>query len=187
MRTTWIASVVVVLATAATAEARTGLELAGGLQAGEISCRSEGDDCNGFTAAGGLALDTAYMLGPRFGLALDLWGMSHRKSDFTFSHYVNTLGVKVRPVQFLTLSAGLGAAHASVDYHGRFADSRVTSDTAFAIMTAAAVDVLRSQRWALSVELRFGTGFYGKDDDERTEDIVGRNVGLGAAFTVFGF
>ena len=55
-------------------------------------------------------------------------------------------------------------------------------------MAAVAVDVVRGRRWALSLEARFGNGFYGDDADNDGEaDIVGRNVGVGANFTVFGF
>jgi hypothetical protein len=165
---------------------RVGLELGIGLQAGEIGCNSSGDYCDGFTEAGGLNLNASYFLTPTFGLALDLWGMSHRDDDFTFNHYVNTLGVKWRPVRFLTLSAGVGAAHATVEYDGLFMADTSTED-AFAVMGAISVDLLRGRHWALSVEGRVGKGFYGDDNDNDNPDVVGQNHGLGAAFTFFGF
>jgi hypothetical protein len=165
---------------------RTGLELGIGLQVGEISCESEGDFCNDFTEAGGLNLNAAYFLSPKLAVALDLWAMSHREDDFTFTHFVNTIGLKLRPTPRLTLSAGLGSAHARLDYDGVIAAS-ATSEDAFAIMGAASLDVIRGPRWALSVEARFGAGFYGDDNDNDTADVVGRNAGLGAAFTFFGF
>src|SRR6185295_8240933 len=103
------------------------------------------------------------------------------------THYVNTVGVKWRPIPILTLTGGIGSAHASLDYDGLFANARATSEDAFAIMGAASVDLLRSRRWAFSVEARFGTGFYGDDNDDGMADVVGRNVGVGAGFTMFGF
>ena len=186
-------SFAILVTTAAVASAdttlppRRGLELGFGLQAGKIFCESEGDFCNDFTEAGGLNLNAAWFLSPTFGLTADLWEMSHRDGDFTFTHYVNTVGVKWRPVPILTLTGGIGAAHATLDYDGLFM-ARATSDDGFAIMGAAALDVVRSRRWALSVEARFGNGFYGEDkNDDGEPDVVGRNVGIGAGFTFFGF
>ncbi len=166
--------------------ARRGLELGGGLQGGRIICESEGDFCNNFTEAGGINVNAAYFLTPHVGITIDLWAMAHSEDDFTFAHYINTVGIKWRPVPILTLTAGIGSAHASLDYHGLF-QARYTSENAFAIMGAAALDVVRARRWALSVEARFGNGFYGDDDNDGMADIVGRNVGAGVGFTVFGF
>jgi len=165
---------------------RMGLELGVGLQVGQISCESEGDFCNDFTEAGGLNLNAAYFVNPRLGIALDLWGMSHTEDNFTFTHIVNTVGVKWRPIPILTLSAGVGAAHAQAQYNGVVL-ATARSEDAFAVMGAASLDVIRARRWALSVEGRFGTGFYGDDNDNNTADVVGRNAGLGAGFTFFGF
>jgi hypothetical protein len=86
----------------------------------------------------------------------------------------------------LTLTGGIGTAHASIDYNGLFA-ARYTSEDGFAIMGAAALDLVRARRWAFSVEARVGPGFYGDEDDNGEPDIVGRNVGVGVGFTLFGF
>jgi hypothetical protein len=173
-------------ATSPVPAARVGFELGVGVQAGRIVCESEGDFCNDFTEAGGLNLNAAYFLSPSFGITLDLWVMAHSEDDFTFAHYVNTVGVKWRPAPILTLTAGVGSAHASLDYHGLF-QARYTSEDAFAVMVAASLDVVRARRWALSVEARFGNGFYGDEDDNGEADIIGRNVGVGVGFTMFGF
>jgi hypothetical protein len=165
---------------------RVGFELGAGLQVGRIICESQGDFCNDFTEAGGLNLNAAYFLSSTFGIALDLWVMAHTEDDFTFAHYVNTVGIKWRPLPILTLSAGIGSAHATLDYHGAF-NASVTSDDGFAIMASAALDIVRSRRWALSIEGRFGNGFYGDEDDDGEADVVGRNVGVGVGVTVFGF
>jgi hypothetical protein len=162
---------------------RVGFELGLGLQIGEVSCESEGGFCNDFTEAGGLNLNAAYFFNPSFGLSLDLWGMSHREDAFTFTHYVNTIGVKWRPLPILTLSAGIGAAHATVDFDGSFT---ARSDDGFAVMGAASLDLIRGRRWALSAEARLGAGFYGDDNDNSTADVVGRNAGIGAGVTFFG-
>ncbi|HWO19848.1 MAG TPA: hypothetical protein VNO30_13775 [Kofleriaceae bacterium] len=165
---------------------RVGLELGFGLQAGEISCESEDNFCDDFTEAGGLNLNASYFLAPSFGIALDLWAMAHAEDDFTFAHYVNTIGVKWRPVPILTLSAGIGSAHATVDYNGLI-DARYTSADAFAVMGAASLDLIRGRRFAFFVEARVGHGFYGDDNDNGTADIVGRNAGVGLGLSFIRF
>jgi hypothetical protein len=111
--------------------------------------------------------------------------MSHSDDGFTFTHDVNTVALRWRPLAILTLSFGIGEAHASLS-HDR-TQLGITSDDAFAVMGAASVDVIRGRRWALAVEARFGNGFYGDDDEDGMADVVGRNVGAGAHFAVFGF
>lgn len=167
---------------------RVGLELGIGLQGGKIYCEAQNGFCDNFTEAGGANLSASWFFSPTLGLTADLWAMTHREDDFTFTHYVNTVGVKWRPVPIVTLTLGVGAAHATLDYRGVLVAGRATSEDAPAIMGAASIDVIRARRWALSLEGRFGNGFYGDDDDNDGEaDIVGRNVGLGAAFTLYGF
>lgn len=188
---TGLASFVALVTTTTLAHAelppRVGFELGGGLQVGRIYCDSEGGFCDDFTKAAGANINASYFLTPTFGLTADAWAMSHRQDDFTFTHYVNTLGVKWRPAPSLTVQVGVGAAHATLDYDGLF-QTRATSDDALAVMAGVALDVVRGRTWALAVEGRFGTGFYGEDRDADGEaDIVGRNVGLGASFTIFGF
>lgn len=165
---------------------RVGLELGVGLQGGRIFCEGQMGQCDGFTEAGGANLSAAYFLKPTLGIALDLWAMAHTEDGFTFAHYVNTVALKWRPMPILTLTAGIGEAHASLDYEGA-ASIGVRSDDAFAIMGAASLDLIRGNRWALSVEARFGNGFYGDDDNDGMAEVVGRNVGVGAGLTVFGF
>jgi hypothetical protein len=164
---------------------RIGFELSGGLQAGRIICESEGDFCNDFTEAGGLNINGSYFITPKLGFTLDLWAMAHTEDGFTLAHYVNTIGLKWRPLPILTLTGGIGAAHATLSYDGVI-DLMSTSEDGFAVLVAAALDVVRSRNWAISVEARFGNGFYGEGEDGGAE-VVGRNVGVGAAFTFFGF
>lgn len=143
--------------------------------------------CDGFTEAAGGNLSVAYFMRPTLGIALDLWAMAHTDNGFTFAHYVNTVALKWRPMPILTLSAGIGEAHASLSYDGN-ASIGVRSDDAFAIMGAASLDLIRGRRWALFVEGRFGNGFYaGDEDNDGMADIVGRNVGVGAGLSIFGF
>jgi hypothetical protein len=167
---------------------RRGLELGVGLQAGKIYCEAQNGFCDDFTEAGGANLSASWFFVPELGVTLDLWAMTHRDDDFTFTHYVNTVGVKWRPLPILTLTAAVGEAHATLDYRGAIIAAHATSDDAPAVMAAASIDVIRARHWALSVEARFGNGFYGDDaNNDGDPDVVGRNVGVGAAFTMFGF
>jgi hypothetical protein len=165
---------------------RVGLELGVGLQGGKIFCEGQMNQCDGFTEAGGGNLSVAYFMRPTLGIALDLWAMAHTEDGFTFAHYVNTVALKWRPIPILTLTGGIGAAHAALSYDGN-ASVGVRSDDAFAILGAASLDLIRGRRWALSVEARFGNGFYGDEDEDGMADIVGRNVGVGAGLSIFGF
>lgn len=119
-------------------------------------------------------------------VAVDTIGRQSRSTRIVLTHYVNTIGVKWRPVRFLTLSAGVGAAHATVEYDGLFMADATTED-AFAVLGAVSLDLIRGNRWALSVEARVGKGFYGDDNDNDNPDVVGQNNGIGASFTFFGF
>jgi len=165
---------------------RVGLELGFGLQAGKIFCEDQHDSCNDFTEAGGLNLDAAYFVNPTLAITGDFWVMAHTENNFTFAHYINTVGVKWRPVPILTLQAGVGEAHATIDYNGAFS-AQARSNNGFAIMGGAALDVLRGRRFALAIELRAGSGFYGDKNNDGQADIVGRNVGVGASLTWFNF
>ena len=141
--------------------------------------------CDGFTEAGGGNLTASYFFSPTLGIALDLWAMSHSNDGFTFTHFVNTVALRWRPLPILTLTGGIGEAHASLAHDNL--NLAVESDDGFAIMGAASVDVIRGRRWALAVELRGGKGFYGDGDEDGMADVIGTNVGLGAHFAVFGF
>ncbi|MBZ0231284.1 MAG: hypothetical protein K8M05_02965 [Deltaproteobacteria bacterium] len=53
-------------------------------------------------------------------------------------------------------------------------------------MLSAALEVLRGRSFAVDVQARVGVGFYEEDENDNGEaDIVGRNVGFGAAITWF--
>jgi hypothetical protein len=160
---------------------RVGWEFDLGVQAGEINC--SGDLCNDFREAGGLAAGATYMFGPRLGINGQIWGMAHSNDGWTVSQVITTVGVEVRPVPILSLQAGVGHAHARQSWD--FGNVAVGSDDAPAFMIGASLDVLRARTWALDVQFKFGTGFYGDSDDDGEADIVARNVGVGLGITFF--
>ena len=165
---------------------RLGTELGFGLYGGEINCENEnGAFCDGVTEAGGIDLHASYFFTPQWGLTIDVWPMVHTEDDWTFTHTIGVIGAKFRPVPILTLTAGLGSAQARWRYDG-VVDLEAETDTVAAVMFAAGLDLLRGDSFALDVQARIGIGFYDDDDNNNGEpDIVGRNVGVGAALTFF--
>lgn len=165
---------------------RTGLELGAGLYGGEINCENEnGDFCDGVTEAGGFDLHANYFFNPKLGVTLDIWPMLHSEDDWTFTHNIVTIGAKFRPVPILTLTAGVGSAQARLEYRG-LVNIDSETDTVPSVMFAAALEVVRGNNFAIDLQARFGAGFYGEDDNDNGEaDVVGRNLGLGAAVTWF--
>src|SRR5207302_4948603 len=136
-----------------------------------------------FTEAGGVNVEASWFTSPTFGFTADAWVMAHSANGFTFAHYINTVGIKWRPAPILTLTGGIGAAHAALSQDG--GGLAVASDDAFAIMGAVALDLIRGRGWALSIEARAGNGFYGDRNHDGMADIVGRNVGVGVGLAFF--
>lgn len=162
---------------------RVGLELGGGVWGGHMECQSQNGRCDGLAAAGGADLEASWFFNPRWGVYADTWVMAHTENAFTISQEIGTAGLRWRPIPILTLQAGIGAAHASFSYGGVTVG---TSDTGGAVLAGAALDVFRAPRWALAVEARAASGFYGNDANGMAT-IKGSNVGVGAELSFFGF
>jgi hypothetical protein len=165
---------------------RVGFEAGVGIYGGEINCENEnGEFCDGVTEAGGIDLHANYFFNPTFGITLDIWPMVHTEDNWTFTHNIVTIGAKWRPVPILTLTGGVGSAQARLEYRGVInLDSK--TDAVPSVMFAAALEVVRGRSFAVDLQARFGAGFYREDDNGNGEaDIVGRNVGVGAAVTWF--
>ena len=163
---------------------RQGLELGFGLWGGNLHCESEHGDCNAFAPASGLDFAAAYFFNESLAIAFDAWVMKHTENMLTVSQGISTLGVKWRPMPALTLQAGLGDAYTLFDFDGAFIGR---SGDAPAIMAAVALDVVRARRWAISIEARAGTCFYGDTDNDGKADITAHSEALGARMTFFGF
>lgn len=168
--------------------ARVGFEGGIGLYGGEINCSDEDGNtlCDGLTEAGGIDLHLNYFFSEGLGIFADVWPMVHTEDDFTFTHNIVSLGVKVRPAPILTLAVGVGSAQARVRYDFGPFEGESESEVAPAIFFSAAVEVLRGDSFALDLQGRAGLGFYGDDQNDNDQpDITGRNLGLGAALTWF--
>lgn len=164
---------------------RVGWELGVGLYGGEINCHNEnGDFCEGVTEAGGIDLHVNYFFRPDLGAYFDVFPMVHSENNWTFTHNVVTAGVKWRPVPILTLTAGVGSAQARLRYETL--GLQAETDVVGAALFAAGLEVVRGRTWAIDVQARAGIGFYSEDKNGNGDpDIVGRNLGVGAAITWF--
>jgi hypothetical protein len=167
--------------------ARVGFELGFGLYGGEINCENEnGEFCDGVTEAGGFDLHANYFFNPKLGLFVDIWPMIHTDDDWTFTHNIVAVGVKYRPVPILTLAGGLGSAQARLRYDIGPVEGEAETDVVGAVMVSAAVEVLRGRKFAVDLQARLGVGFYRDDENDNGEaDVIGRNIGFGAAMTWF--
>lgn len=166
---------------------RIGWEVGLGLYGGEINCENEnGDFCDGVTEAGGFDLHAAYFFRPNLGIYVDVWPMFHSEDNWTFTHNIVSVGAKWRPAPILTLTGGIGSAQARLRYEAFGLQGETETDVVGAVMFAAAIDVVRGRSFAIDLEARAGIGFYDDDDNGNGEaDVVGRNLGVGAAITWF--
>jgi len=164
---------------------RVGWEVGFGLYGGEINCQNEnGDFCDGVTEAGGIDLHVNYFFRPHLGAYFDVFPMVHSENNWTFTHNVVTAGVKWRPVPILTLTAGLGSAQARLRYETLGLQAQ--TDVVGAALFAAGIELVRGPKWAIDLQARAGIGFYAEDKNGNGDpDVVGRNLGLGAAMTFF--
>lgn len=166
---------------------RVGWEVGAGIYGGEINCENKnGDFCDGVTEAGGIDLHVNYFFNPRLGVFADVWPMVHTEDTWTFTHNIVSLGVKYRPAPILTVAAGLGSAQARVRYNIGPFEGRAETEVVGAFFASGAVEILRGRRFAVDLQARAGIGFYRENDSGSSDaDIVGRNLGLGAAVTWF--
>ena len=148
-----------------------------------MECQSQNGSCDGLSAAGGFDLQASWFWSERWGLYADTWVMAHTESAVTVSQEIGTVGLRWRPSPILTLQGGVGGAHASFSWNGVTVGD---SSSGGAALIGAALEIFRGPRWALALEARAASGFYGKDRNGMTT-ITGSNVGVGAEVSVFGF
>jgi hypothetical protein len=155
---------------------RQGLLIGFGLHAGNLSCTSEGDECDGVTEAGGLDFHIGAMVRPRLAVVGEIWPMAHTEDGVTITHVITTVGAQYWVARGLWLRGGIGGAHARFTYD-RFVVLSDETETVFAVMAAAGYEILASRRFALDLQLRAGTGFY------QDRNINATNAGVAVGFT----
>ena len=153
-----------------------------GLHAGEIACK--GDVCDGLSEAGGINGHLGWGFGPKLAMVFDLWIMAHTEDNVTLSQTIATVNARYWVLPILWVQGGLGGASAAWRYDGPFAEFGDRTENVPAIAVGAGLEILKSKRFSLDLQLRFGMGFYDDDDDQDgTSDQTGRSSSLGVGFT----
>lgn len=155
------------------------------LHAGEIAC--EGDACDGISEAGGISGHVGWGFSPKLAGVFDVWAMGHTEDNLTLTHTIATFNLRYAIVPILWVQGGLGGAQARWRYDGPF-DISVGdhTDNVPAVAFAAGLELLRSPRFSLDVQLRVGVGFYDDDDNQDGQaDQTGRSSSVAVGFTWF--
>jgi hypothetical protein len=161
---------------------RVGLFGGFGLHAGNMSC--EGDNCPSFRKGGGFDGHIGWAFTPKIALIGDLYFLGSTEDNLTITQTFATIGVRAWLVPIIWVQGGLGNAHATFNYDaGIFGNIESRTDDVPGLVVAAGLELLRSPRFSLDLELRLGLGFYGDEGDE--QDTTGRNTSLGVGFTWF--
>jgi hypothetical protein len=155
---------------------REGLSFGVGLTVGSLV--ADCDDCSETFEAGGVQGHAAWMVGPYFAIVGDLWVMVHAEGFLTVYQNLATAGARLWATPRLWLQGGLGVATAGYRWSGLFADYEDRTASSPGIMVGAGFEVMHTRAFALSVELRYGTGFYSQEvgDDYVIE---GHSAGAG--------
>jgi hypothetical protein len=151
-----------------------------GLAAGEISC--EGNGCDGVREAGGVEGHVGYAFNDKLALIGEVWAMENREDDITLTYINTSVGARYWLAPIIWVQAGIGSGHARVKYTG-IIDIEGRSDNIATLMLGAGIEVIRSKRWAMDVELKFAQG--ANEDADGDEVTTGRMTGLGVGFTWF--
>ena len=154
-----------------------------GLHAGNLQCSGE---CDGFRKAGGFDGRIGWGLSDKLGLVFDLYLLTSDEDNLALTQTIATVGVKFWLVPILWVEGGVGAASASYRYTGPFGITFSDhTDNVAAVQGAVGLELVKSRRFALDVELRGGYGFYGDEDNNDEPDSTGRSTSIGVGFTWF--
>ncbi len=155
---------------------REGLSFGVGLTVGSLI--ADCDDCSDTFEAAGLQGHAAWMIGPYFAVVGDLWVMLHTEGFLTVYQNIGTLGARLWATPRLWLQGGLGVATAGYRWSGLFADYEDKTASSPGVMVGAGFELMHRPTFALSLEARYGTGFYSQEvgDDYVIE---GHSAGVG--------
>lgn len=169
------------LSTASTANGqpaapRDGLSLGVGLTVGSLlaDCRDCGD-----ALSGGVQLHAGWMVRPYLAIVGEEWLMARSDGFVTIYQNLATAGARVWATRRLWLQGGLGLATAGYRSEGFFDQPEELTAHRPGFMIGAGFEAIQRPVFALSLELRYGTGFYSQEiGDEHV--VGGHSVGLGA-------
>jgi hypothetical protein len=154
---------------------RDGFVIGIGAGVGHMQC--DGIGCEELTTAGGLSIQLGAMLGSRFAIMGDLWGMAHRENRLTLTQGIASVGPQVWLLDRVWLRAGVGVARSGFNYDAEIVDISNRSDLVPAATAALGVELLASDDFALDLQFRAGAGFFHEDADDRVQNY---SVGVGA-------
>jgi hypothetical protein len=155
-----------------------------GLHAGNLQC--SGENCNEFRKAGGFDARIGWGISEKLGVLFDLYLLTSKEDNLSITQTMATVGVRYWVVPILWLEGGVGAASASYRYDGPLGiQLEGHTDNVAAVQGAVGLELIKSKRFALDVELRGGYGFYGDEDNNDEPDNTGRSTSLGVGFTWF--
>jgi hypothetical protein len=165
-------------------DARIGLFGGFSVQGGNMSC--SGMNCNTFRKAGGADVHVGWAFGPHLALIGDVYALTSTEDSLTITQTIATVGLRYWVVPIFWLQAGVGGADARFTYSTAIGNFSAHSNNAAGVTLAAGLELLRTKRFSLDIELRDGQGFYpGNSTDPNKPDDTGRNSSFGVGFTWF--
>lgn len=147
-------------------EERSGLMFGIGLDAGhlELAVGACPGQCEGVTEAGGVNVHLGLMLTPKLAIVGELWGMGHMEENLFVSQAIATVGPKLWLGDRFWVKGGVGAARAGFRYDTAIGDFDDSTDYVFAASAATGFELISTDDFALDLQLRGGSGFFGTAD-----------------------
>ena len=155
---------------------RRGLSLGVGLTLGSLV--ADCPDC-GDALSGGVQFHAGWMPRPYLMIIGEDWLMARSDGFVTIYQNLATAGARVWATRRLWLQGGVGLATAGYRSEGLFDQPEELTAHRPGFMIGAGFEAIRRPVFALSLELRYGTGFYSREMGT-DHAMGGHSVGLGA-------
>lgn len=157
---------------------REGLSLGVGLTFGSLL--ADCSDC-GDALSGGVQFHAGWMVRPYLAIVGEDWVMARSDGFVTIYQNLATAGARVWAMRRLWLQGGLGLATAGYRSEGLgpIVESEDLTAHRPGFMIGAGFEAIQRPVFALSLELRYGTGLYSQDVGDE-HPVGGHSVGLGA-------
>lgn len=158
---------------------REGLAFGVGLTAGHLELAvgaCPGGECQGITEAAGLNVQLGMFLTPKLAIEGELWGMGHMEEGLFVSQAIATVGPKLWLGDRFWIKGGAGVARAGFRYDTPVGDFDDATDYVFAASAATGFELISTDDFALDLQLRGGSGFFGTADTRIRNLAVGLGV-----------
>jgi len=158
---------------------RAGLTIGVGLGAGGMSAGSgpiDCVDCDYQPAAGGIDFHIGKLVSPRLALLLEVWATGQSVDATNNTILVQTMGL-VAAQYWLTpklwIKAGIGGAQLRYDLDDEHHGHSDEIDSGGAVMGAVGYELTATPKFAVDLQLRFGTGTYDAIGDQIHAGMLG--------------